>query len=118
MIFSSWMRRAVLHYDHIDFRKGMDSLVGICSRELGFNTRDGTAFIFTNRSRSGLKVLLYDGQGFWVCHKRLSSGKLRHWPKSSDDSKSLELTTQELLVVLFDGDLSRVRFKQDFCKIA
>lgn len=117
MIFSLWMRRVVLHYQPIDFRKGIDGLIYICNQILSLETRNGTAFVFTNRSRTGIKVLLYDGQGFWLCHKRFSAGRLRHWPNSQSDSRLLELSTHELLVVLFDGDLSKVSFKEQFCKV-
>jgi len=37
----------------------------------------GTVFVFRNRRRTAIKALVYDGQGFWLCHKRLSSGRFR-----------------------------------------
>jgi hypothetical protein len=54
-----------------------------------------------------VKLLVYDGQGFWLCHKRLSSGKFRFWPKSTSDRCGLK--AHELAVLLQDGDPSAAR---------
>jgi transposase len=61
--------------------------------------------VFRNRLRTAVKVLVYDGQGFWLCHKRLSSGKFRWWP-SSTDAAAAALQAHELQVLLCGGDPS------------
>jgi len=66
----------------VDFRKGIDGLARLCRVELSQDPFSGTVFVFRNRRRTALKVLVYDGQGFWVCQKRLSSGHFRYWPGS------------------------------------
>jgi hypothetical protein len=52
-----------------------------------------------------VKILVYDGQGFWLCHKRLSSGRFAHWPDGAVPSRPLEAC--ELQVLLMAGDPRR-----------
>ena len=59
---------------HIDFRKGIDGICAICRNQININPLDGAVFLFYNRLKNSIKVLAYDGQGFWLCSKRLSSG--------------------------------------------
>ena len=63
-----------------DFRRGIDGLARLCKEVLKQDPFNGWVFVFRNRSATALKILVYDGQGFWLCHKRLSSGKFRWWP--------------------------------------
>ena len=57
------------------------------------------------RARTAIKVLVYDGQGFWMCHKRLSSGKFAWWPDGEQPGRTLQAC--ELQVLLMAGDPSR-----------
>lgn len=68
----------------VDFRKGIDGLVGLCRQEAG-SPFTGTIFVFRNRRKNAVKLLVYDGTGFWLCIKRFSQGKLHYWPKSQDE---------------------------------
>jgi len=52
-----------------DFRKGIDGLVRLCKDTLRHDAFAGTVFVFRNRRSTAIKVLVYDGQGFWLCHK-------------------------------------------------
>jgi transposase len=65
-----------------DFRKGIDGFVALCRQALGQDPRSGTRFVFTNRSRTMVRVLTYDGTGFWLMTKRLSKGRFRAWPSA------------------------------------
>ncbi len=58
----------------IDGRKGIDRLVAVCRQVLQDNPLDGAVYVFRTRSGTTLKLLAYDGQGFWLCTKRLSRG--------------------------------------------
>jgi IS66 Orf2 like protein len=58
-----------------DFRRGIDGLARLCQQALHEDPFAGTVFVFRNRRGTALKVLMYDGQGFWLCHKRLSQGR-------------------------------------------
>jgi len=86
----------------IDGRKGIDSLARLCQQELGADPFSGCVFIFRTRSGTTIKVLVYDGQGFWLAQKRLSHGKFRSWPTGTGASQSLE--AHQVQVLLAAGD--------------
>jgi transposase len=86
-----------------DFRKGIDGLARVCREGLSADPFSGTVFVFRNRRATAIKLLVYDGQGFWLCHKRLSQGRLRYWP-SDGRTRERELLAHELQVVLAGGD--------------
>lgn len=86
-----------------DFRRGIDGMVRLCRDTLCADPFCGSAFVFRNRRKTAIKVLVYDGQGFWLHHKRLSSGQFRYWPSSSDTQMSA-LQAHELHVLLYAGD--------------
>lgn len=86
-----------------DFRKGIDGLARLCRGELAADPFSGTVFVFRNRRRTALKVLVYDGQGFWLCQKRLSAGRFRYWPEASGGA-GRELKGIELQLLLSGGD--------------
>lgn len=85
-----------------DFRKGIDGLARMCREELSGDPFSGTVFVFRNRLGTAMKALVYDGQGFWLCQKRLSAGRFCHWPTSAETTTALE--AHELLVLLSCGD--------------
>lgn len=91
-------QKLMLKIEPIDFRKGIDSLVGIC-RGLVSDPYQGTIFSFRNKRRSALKLLVYDGTGFWLCHKRFSKGKIKYWPQSSQD----KICATTMMVILNQG---------------
>ena len=66
-----------------DFRKGIDGLAGLCRNILREDPFSGCVFVFRNRRATAIKVLVYDGQGFWLCQKRLSKGRFQWWPESA-----------------------------------
>jgi transposase len=61
----------------VDFRKGIDGLAALCRRAFSQNPLDGAIYVFRNRTGTTLKLLCYDGQGYWLCTKRLSAGRQR-----------------------------------------
>jgi transposase len=92
-----------------DFRKGIDGLVRLCKDSLQQDPFAGTVFVFRNRRGTAIKVLVYDGQGFWLCHKRLSEGRFRWWPSAPNQdtpnqaAKAKALAAHQLSV-LFRSD--------------
>lgn len=64
----------------VDFRKGIDGLAALCRSQLNHDPFSGALFVFTNRQRTAVKIIVYDGQGFWLCMKRFSQGKLAGGP--------------------------------------
>jgi transposase len=61
-----------------DFRRGIDALARLCQETLQHDPFAGAVFVFRNRKATALKLLMYDGQGFWLCHKRLSQCLAAH----------------------------------------
>jgi transposase len=72
--------RVLVALEPTDFRRGIDGLARVCKEVLRQDPFDGCVFVFRNRPATALKILVYDGQGFWLCHKRLSSSRFRWWP--------------------------------------
>ena len=68
--------RIFLATQPVDFRKGIDGLTAVCRQVLRDNPLEGAVYVFRNRAGTALKLLLYDGQGYWLCLKRLSPGAL------------------------------------------
>jgi transposase len=95
--------RVLVAVEPADFRKGIDGLARLCRAQLQSDPFSGVAFVFRNRRRTAIKALVYDGQGFWLCHKRLSAGKFRYWPSCADEPVT-ELQAHELQVLLRGGD--------------
>ena len=54
----------------VDFRKGIDGLLRISREVFRCDPFSGALFVFCNKQRTALRILAYDGQGFWMCHKR------------------------------------------------
>ncbi|APZ91557.1 IS66 family insertion sequence element accessory protein TnpB [Fuerstiella marisgermanici] len=86
-----------------DFRRGIDGLARLCKDALGQDPFAGTVFVFRNRRRTAIKVLVYDGQGFWLCHKRLSEGRFHWWPSAPDENSSARALAAHQLSVLFSA---------------
>ncbi len=95
--------RILVAIEPVDFRNGIDGLVRLCKEVLGQDPFQGTVFAFRNRRGTAVKVLLYDGQGFWLCHKRLSEGRFRWWP-AGGDQHAKALAAHQLQVLLCAGD--------------
>lgn len=57
----------------VDFRNGIDGLAALCQKMLAHDPFTGTVFVFRNRRATAIKVLVYDGQGFWLCQKKLEA---------------------------------------------
>jgi transposase len=100
--------RVVVAVEPADFRKGIDGLARLCKDALKQDPFSGWVFVFRNRRATALKVLVYDGQGFWLCHKRLSSGRFCWWPSSATDP-ARTLSAQQLHVLLSAGNPERAR---------
>jgi hypothetical protein len=99
----------------IDFRKGIDSLAGICLNQLAQDPLSGAVFLFRNREGSAIKILCYDGQGFWLCTKRLSRGKFDWW--ATGDGSTTKVDCRELLTLIWNGDPSKAKFAEDWKKV-
>jgi transposase len=96
--------RVLVAIEAADFRCGIDGLARVCRTVLQVDPFTGAVFVFRNRRRTAIKLLVYDGQGFWLCHKRLSKGTFRWWPSSLEGAAVLR--AHELQVLICAGDPS------------
>jgi transposase len=100
--------RILVAVEPVDFRKGIDGIARVCRERLGADPFSGTAFVLRNRRGTAIKLLTYDGQGFWLCLKRLSAGKFRYWP-GQKGAVQHELLAHQLGVLLAGGDPGRTQ---------
>ena len=100
----------------VDFRKGLESLTAVCRQALGENPLGGAVYVFRNRSGTALKLLVYDGQGFWLCTKGLSQGRFQWWPTAT--TPSVRLSARELTILLCNGDPERAQMAPEWRQVA
>ena len=102
--------RILVAVEPTDFRKGIDGLAGVCRQALREDPFSGCLFVFRNQRATAIKILVYDGQGFWLCQKRLSKGRFQWWPQSTAGAVR-ELEARELQLAMWNGDPSRGAMK-------
>jgi transposase len=109
MIQLSAQTRILVALEAVDFRKRIDGLAALCRAVLAADAFSGTAFVFRSRSSKAIRVLYYDGQGFWLCEKRLSAGRFRFWPVGGRGEPAATLAAHQLHVLLCGGDPEAAR---------
>lgn len=100
--------RVLVATEPVDFRSGIDGLTRVTREELERDPFGGVVFVFRNRRSTAIKVLVYDGQGFWLCHKRLSQGRFRYWPRG-DRGRTRALEAHAVQVLLAGGDFEAAK---------
>ncbi|MCP3972409.1 MAG: IS66 family insertion sequence element accessory protein TnpB [Rhodobacteraceae bacterium] len=108
--------RVFLACEPADFRRGIDALAALCRQRLREDPMDGAIFVFRNKRGTSLKLLSYDGQGFWLCQKRFSEGRLKWWPTSAQASE--RLSARELQILLWNGNPKSVELAEDWRRVA
>ena len=96
----------------VDMRKGFDGLYGLVRDRLGQDPLSGHLFLFSNRDRTRLKILVWDGSGLWVCAKRLEKGRF-HWPAAAD-AGCVMMRAEELAMLLNGLDLGQARRRRNW----
>lgn len=81
-----------------DMRKSINGLAAIVEGSFRLDPFGGSLFVFCNRTRDRLKILEWDGDGFWLHFKRLEKGRFR-WPVEGE-AKTLDLSGEELAILL------------------
>lgn len=100
--------RVLVAIEAVDGRRGIDGLGQVCRSVLLANPGDGTMFVFRTRSSKAIRLLVYDGQGFWLASKRLSAGRFRYWPTGTG-AVSRELLAHEFSALIWGGDPQRAQ---------
>lgn len=85
-----------------DMRQGFNGLHGLITEKLREDPRSGALFVFTNRRRTRLKILCWDGTGLWLLTKRLEQGTFS-WPRDVAPEQTKLLLTPQALALLTDG---------------
>jgi transposase len=91
----------------VDMRKGFEGLHGLVRDRLGQDPLSGHLFLFTNRTRTRLKALVWDGSGLWVCAKRLEKGRF-HWP-AAPEGRSVTMRAEELAMLVNGLDFKQTQ---------
>ena len=100
-----------------DMRKGFDSLCGIVTAQMQMDALSGAIFIFINRRRNQVKLLLFEGDGLSLYHKRLEKGTYE-LPEKSDNSGSSNITYQQLQFILQGVSLQKIQYRKRYKKVA
>jgi transposase len=108
--------RILLACKPVDFRCGIDGLAAICTRELAEDPFSGTLYVFRNRRGTALKLLCYDGFGYYLITRRFSQGKLRWWP-ATQDALLQPIQAQQLVVLLYNGLPDQAKFAHPWRKV-
>jgi transposase len=105
-MLSSVPRRILLAREPVDFRKSIDGLAAVCEVHLGEQPLDGSLYVFTNRRRNGLKMLMWSHGGFLLLYKRLEKGRFRF----PDELRNRGVISPAELAALLEGiDLSKTQ---------
>jgi transposase len=102
--------------ESIDMRKGFEGLYGLVRDQLGHDPLSGHLFLFTNKTRTRLKALVWDGSGLWVCSKRLEKGRF-HWPEA-EGKHSITMRPEELAMLVNGLDVKETRQRNWYRKSA
>jgi transposase len=100
--------RVLVAIQPVDFRSGIDGLCRVCRAVLQIDPFCGAVVLFRSRSQKSIKLLVYDGQGFWLCQKRMSQNRFRFWPSATDAVVS-PLLAHEFQLLIVGGDPSRAQ---------
>ena len=100
-----------------DMRKGIDGLSGIVRSEFEADPTDGSLFVFINRRRDRMKILHFDGGGFWLYYRLLEAGTFEELkPRRGANHVSLDGTQLSMLlsgVSLVAAQRRRKRFSRN-----
>ncbi len=100
--------RLFLYSTATDMRKSFDGLCGIINNSLKKNPLSGDVYIFINRRKDRIKLLVWDRDGFWLFYKRLEKGVFQ-LPLNLNEHTSVQLSQEDLLLILQGIDLNYAR---------
>jgi transposase len=105
--------RYYLWLEAVDMRKSFDGLQGIVTNEMKRRSVSGEVFIFINRSRNQVKLLVWDGSGFVIYYKRLEQGRFE-LPHVEAGARGQVLRWTDLMLILEGVSLGSVRWRKRF----
>ena len=115
MLSFSHDTRVFLHTDPVDMRKSFRGLCQLAESTLQQDPASGYWFVFVNRRADRLKLLGWDGTGFWIWYKLLEAGTFQ-WLKADNDCQHLEIDMTQLAMIIHGIDLSSAKRRKRYQK--
>lgn len=106
-------RRYHLYRKETDMRKSFDSLCGIINGELDKNVMAGDVFIFINKLRTHLKLLVWETGGFSLFYRRLEQGTFE-LPAFDHDCRSMSVSADQLSFILKGISLKTIKYRSRY----
>ena len=100
-----------------DLRQSFEGLSDVVTHQFKEDPLSGHLFVFTNRRKSRLKLLYFDGTGVWVCAKRLMGQGCFAWPATTEPG-ALRIAAEELTLLLTGLDLAKTQARPWWRKAA
>jgi transposase len=94
-------------------RQGFDGLSGLVTSALARDPLSGDVYVFFNRRRDRMKLLVWDRTGFWIFYKRLERGTFQ-LPAHLADQASLEVPYEDLMMIIEGIDLSSIKRRRRY----
>lgn len=115
MLNFSYQTRVFLFSEPVDMRKSFRGLCQLAESHLREDPASGHWFAFVNRRRDRIKLLGWDGQGFWIWYKRLESGLFER-PAGSATDTTLEIDVTQLSLIIHGIDLQSAKRRPRYRK--
>lgn len=117
-MLGGWLSKVRLYWynGYADMRKGFNGLSGLVRNQLLSDPLSGDVFIFVNRRRTLLKLLLFERGGFVIYYKRLEQGTFE-FPDCDATLRSLELSREDLMLILEGIDLKSAHKRKRYTTV-
>ena len=106
-------RRFFLYREATDMRKSFDGLSGVVTSALGSDPLSGDGYLFLNRRRTMMKLLIWQARGFAIYYKRLERGTFE-LPLLDENADTVELSWDELVMLVEGVELGSVRRRRRY----
>lgn len=113
MLNFSHQTRVFLFLEPVDMRKGFRGLCQLAESVLKEDPASGHWFAFINRRRDRMKLLGWDGQGFWIWYKRLESGAFER-PETESKQTQMEIDVTQLSLIINGIDLRSAKRRRRY----
>ncbi len=108
--------RVYLSCEPTDMRKQVDGLCAIVQHGFHRDPFNGDVFAFFNKRRTHARLLVWDGNGFWMASKRLEGGRFDNWRPATDGSKHATIDRSQLMMLLEGIELRKAKVRRHFAR--
>lgn len=106
----------IVMHDALSFRNGIDGTAAVARLVMKVEPMSGAFFVFRNKQRHMLRILYFDGGGYWLCTRRLSKGTFTAWPEG--EGVCSPLLARELQILIWGGDPQSCSFPALWRKVS